>query len=407
VSVKVDGMREVDGAHVLDYQYGPFGAGRGGGAADWDDVVRSGEDGFVVEDVHHGGLLPVEDEARGVDGPLEDGAGGEAEIFKDEVGGGDVGDVEGKVGDCGGEGLVKAVSGGGDGGVGGGGGGRGGVIPDDACDGGDVGIGRAAVDPAAAEPVFGEGGGGGFGFNDDVVALPDGDLDAVGGIVPDGDEVVGDDGEAVAVDAELKDAVDGDVDEAEEIFLAGLEDHFELLAAANALGVSGAGAVEGVGAVDQAALKGRGTAKLRDVPSVESFDMRPVLEEESTEVLVVVPVCWAVEYYATEEALRVLQTEVAVVPRRAILRGPEFICHAFTRGDGALSDSWNSVGQQRVELSHAMPMDSGSVADHVVGDVDFDRVTPVGDDGWTGDRSVECHACSAVAIRSAGTFLGR
>ena len=159
MTVQVDGVCEVDGAYVLDDEDGPLGGGGGRGTPDGDDVVGGGKDGFVVEYVHYGGVFPVEDEGGGVDGPVEDGAGGEVEVFEDEVGRGDVGHVEGEIGDGGGEGLVEAVRGGGDGGGCGGEGGGGGVVADDAGDRVDIGVRRVAVDPAAVEPVFREGGG--------------------------------------------------------------------------------------------------------------------------------------------------------------------------------------------------------------------------------------------------------
>ena len=150
-------MCEVDGAYVLDDEDGPLRGGGGRGTPDGDDVIWGRKDRFVIKYVHHSGSFPVEDEGGGVDGPVEDGAGGEVEVFEDKVGRGDVGHVEGEIGDSGGEGLVEAVRGGGDGGGYGREGGGGGVVADDTGNRVDIGVRRAAVNPAAAEPVFREG----------------------------------------------------------------------------------------------------------------------------------------------------------------------------------------------------------------------------------------------------------
>lgn len=107
------------------------------------------------------------------------------------------------------------------------------MVPDDPPHPRRVGVRRARVDPAAAEPVVV--GRVGVGGDDDVVALADADEHAVGGVGRDGHEIGGDDGQGVAVEGELEVGVGGDVDEAEEVGLARGEDGFEA-------GAEGAGA---------------------------------------------------------------------------------------------------------------------------------------------------------------------
>ena len=52
-------------------------------------------------------------------------------------------------------------------------------------------------------------------------------------------------------------------------------------------------------------------------------------------------------------------------------------------------------------------MDGGTVADHVIGDVDHEGVAPVCDDRWSWYGAVEGHACPGDSIWSAGTLLDR
>lgn len=75
--------------------------------------------------------------------------------------------------------------------------------------------------PAPAQPVVA---GVGVGLDKDIDALADGHEHAVGGVGHDRDEVRGDDGEGMAVNGELEVAVEGDVDEADAVGRAGLED---------------------------------------------------------------------------------------------------------------------------------------------------------------------------------------
>lgn len=52
-------------------------------------------------------------------------------------------------------------------------------------------------------------------------------------------------------------------------------------------------------------------------------------------------------------------------------------------------------------------MDRGAVLFHVVCHVDNEVIAPVGDDGWTGDRTVERHACSLVSVGGAWSLFDR
>lgn len=161
------------------------------------------------------------------------------------------------------------------------------IVPDDARNVIDIVDGGARRDPASAQPVVT---GIGVGLDNDIDTLANGDEHAIGGVGNNGDEVGGDDGEGVAVNGELEVAIDGDVDEANAVRRAGLEDGLELRAQdAGAGGVGGGRAVVGVGAVDQAAIEGWwSTLSGGLVPEFPNVGVVPVAEEEHAEIFIVI-----------------------------------------------------------------------------------------------------------------------
>jgi len=104
----------------------------------------------------------------------------------------------------------------------------------------------------------------------------------------------------MAVNGELEDAVDGDVDEPEEVLCLQLKDHFKLLTTAGTLQVGQPRAVKSVGAVNQTALESRSAAEFGGVPAVEGLNVGPILKEKSAEVFVIVTVRQAVDDHAAE-----------------------------------------------------------------------------------------------------------
>lgn len=331
--------------------------GVGGAYIDGDHVVFGGEDVITGHDLLNGGVGPVEEQAAAVDGPGEVGAEDKVERLVGD--GGDVADVDGEVGHEALEGLVAARGARGDGGDGRWIGGAPGVVAHDAGDVVGIEVGGAGRDPAGAQPVVAGAGGG---LDDEVDALAHGDGDAVGGVGDDGDEVGADDGQVVAVDGELEVAIGGGIDEADAVLLAGLEDGL-VLGAEDALAgvVAEEGAVVRVGAVDEAVLEGRGAAGARRVPEAEGGVVRPVVEEEHAEVLIVVGRRGAVEdlfrrglmsdvyplmiliaggrgetYQAAKQTLGILQREVTVVPGGSILSDLELVGQFLAGSDGTL-----------------------------------------------------------------------
>lgn len=155
------------------------------------------------------------------------------------------------------------------------------------------------------------------------------------------------------------------VDDAEPVLLAGLEDSLPLRARP----------LVGVRAVDQAVLHSGRSSDLSRVPQSEGLSVAPVVEEEDTKVLVIVGSGGSVQHHSSVQAFRILQTEVAVVPGRAILRDLELVGHRVARHDGALGDARDAVLLCAVQLPQSMPVNRRSVVGKVVCDVDLEPIS--------------------------------
>lgn len=126
-----------------------------------------------------------------------------------------------------------------------------------------------------------------------------------------------------------------------------------------------------------------------------------------TQVLVVVCCRWSVENDAAENTVRVLQTEVAVVPACPILSDLEPISHRLPDRNGALSDAWNSVVDVATRLAKTMPVDGGTVRLEVVGNMDDKAVTPVGNYRGAWNRPVDRLTLSSVPVWRTRSFFYR
>lgn len=367
VPMEMNRVKQAKARAVLDHQHRPVGRG----TVDRDDVVLGGEDGAAIHHPRERRARPVKQQAAVVERPLEVTVELEAQALRGR--GGDGADVERHVRAQARERLVVAARSRGDA--------RGArrrrgaavVIPDNTRDSVRVAVGHARVDPRPAQPVVARAS---AGLHDHVVPLAHGQLHRVGGVWLDGDEVVGDHGQRVPVDAELEVPVGRDVDEPDAVLLARLEHRLELLADYARASVGG-GAVVCVGPVDEAVLHGRRRALLRRVPQRKGGLVRPVLQGDHPEVLVVVGRRRPVDDHGPKDAHAVLQAQVAVVPGGPVLRQVEAVCERGAGSDGALRDPGDAIRGHRVELPDAVPVDGGSVDRQVVCDVDVQTVSPV------------------------------
>ena len=257
-----------DVANILDYKDRPLRVCPR--RLDGHDVVFGREDALSIEDLLDCGIRPVKKQTTGVDGPLEVGVKDEAEFLDGEIGYICHVDCQMRNKTCGW--FIETVRSGCDAACRGRVCGTPSVISHNTGDVGRIGVHGARADPSAAEPVVAWRR---VGFDYHVVALAYGDLHVVGGVWIDGDQVGADDGQAVAVDAELELSVDGYVDEADEVLPSSLEHYFVLGTAANAEGIVGllGCAIPSVGAVDQARLQCRRGTLFGRVPEAEGLSM--------------------------------------------------------------------------------------------------------------------------------------
>lgn len=71
--------------------------------------------------------------------------------------------------------------------------------------------------------------------------------------------------------------------------------------------------------------------------------MRPIVEEQVSEVFVVIGGCWTVDQNATEDTIPCLNGKVGVIPRRAILSCAPGVGEAVAGSNWALGDGRDAV----------------------------------------------------------------
>lgn len=374
VAVQVDGVPDTEAGVVLNDKDDELGSGDIGSAVDNDDVVVGREVGLAVLNAGEGRVLPVNLQTAAVEGPLEPGAAG----GKVQALGGDLvdgADIQRQVRNQISHGLVSTGLSLGDAAGGGGVGSAGAIVANNTGDTIGVGVVAAGGVPLCAQPVVSSLS---VGLDNDIITLAHANLDGIGGVGDESNKIVANNSEAVAVNGELEVSVGSGVDNSDAVLLASLENSLPLGSVTQAVGVSGGRAVEGVGAVDEAVLHSRRATVLDRVPQFESLRVAPVVEEHHAEILIVVSGGRTVQDQASESTLCVLQSEVTVVPGRAILGDGEVVGLGGTRGDGALSNTRHTIGVAAVELPQTMPVDGSTVGHEVVGHVDLEVVTPVG-----------------------------
>lgn len=387
VTVKVDGVR--DGQSGLDDEVDPLVC-----LGELDNSIIGLPAGGAVDDLEERRVGPVDEHGGAVEVPLEETSGVLADGGGLEVVPVGVIDRLGEVGD---EvvGLIVAR-------VGvvvgrGGGGADGAGVGDDTLDVVGAVVVRAGSLGDGAHPEV-VGGVGLVGSDDDVVALAHAHVEDGGGVGRDGDKVGSDDSHGVVVNHELPVGVDGSVDESHAVGGTGGPGHVE---AGTGLGGVAVIAVD-VGAVDETVVESRGTGGLGG--GVELIDglVVPVVQEDHAEVLIVVGSGGTVDDDTTEDTLPGLEGEVGVVPGGPVLGGPPGVGHGVVGRQRALGDGADTIGLVGVVLANAVEVNAGTVVggSQGVGDVNGDSVTPVSEQGGTGDRAVDGHG-------RAGDTIGR
>jgi len=399
VAVEMDWVRRwgtLAGLDVLDDPVNPFAL-----EGKLDQVLGDGEGVVAVHDILDDRLAPVDVHGGRVQGPDDDIAGGPdgVERGRDELEtngesldlGKEVGDVADVVGNPWGEGrgsqAVTTV------GVAGGGC-RLSDLDTRVCEDGETGtlvVGVAASGLGlSAEPVVA---GGLVGVDDDFVSLTDVEEDGLDSDGLDRDQVGGDDLEGVAVKRDTNGIVNGHVDDAEEVLLAGGELDVEVLA-------SGAGRVH-VGSVDED-IVGRGTRAVLEEThedlsiGISGGHVEPVVDCQWAQVNVPVVRGGAVDDQRTSDTVTVLRRVVRVVPCSTELGSLKAVGLGLTGGERALGDTVHTVLDGAAQLAETVPVNGSTVGLHVVVDGDLEVVSPVGPDERTGVLAVDEEALARV-----------
>lgn len=288
------------------------------------DVLGIGPGSVAFGDSHDGRVVPLRYERLAVHGPLDGSADGQGSLLI--VLAADVADVDGQVRNKVRSILISArvievvrgsgrlIS-------------RGGVVSNDSKNVVDVVVVRASLLRNGAHPEVASGLGGG---DDDIVTLAHTDGNAGSLIRGNGDEVTGDDLHGVVVDGEAEVGVSSTVHKAHAVAGAGNKVNFKALANSGSIVES-----VGVGSVDEAvlglvamlAIVSEGACGGGDIKaygwragsgSFQSEDsgslLRPVVQEDVTEILVVVGSRRAVDEDTTKYTIPSLNSKVRVVP---------------------------------------------------------------------------------------------
>lgn len=140
--------------------------------------------------------------------------------------------------------------------------------------------------------------------------------------------------------------------------------------------------------------------------------MVPIIQEEHTEVLIVVGRSRAVDDNASKDTLPRLESKVGMIPSRAVLQSSPSVRHSVFGGSGTLCNGHNTILVVGVVLANAMPMNAGSIigVDQVVRHMYRDCIAPVCKQSRSGDgtkdrqliqtqRCVPTHPFTAIAER--------
>ena len=87
-----------------------------------------------------------------------------------------------------------------------------------------------------------------------------------------------------------------------------------------------------------------------------------------------------------------------MIPRCPILRHFELVCKLIIRCDWALRYRVNTIVLERIQQSHSVPVNRGTVVVQLIDDRNFDLISPTGLDEGSGVSAVEGFAAIAPLI---------
>ena len=239
-----------------------------------------------------------------------------------------------------------------------------------------------------------------IGFDEDVVALADVDVEDVGLVGHDGDKVGGDDGELVAIDVELEGRLDGSVDDADQMSLAGLEIHLKARSCLSCAVVR----APHVHTVDEASVHDARSVfrSISDglsevVLRIDGF-VAPILKDSIPSVDIVLGRARAVAGHGAEDTVVGLESEVRVVPSRAIVAGHKGVGHLLAWRKGTLRDGRHAIHLVGAEHAKTVEVKRCAVVLKLVLEVDHNGVAPAGFDERAGHLTVDHEADTRDAI---------
>ena len=210
-----------------------------------------------------------------------------------------------------------------------------------------------------------------IGGHHNIISLSDGDGELFGLVGNDGHKISGDDSEGVSIKLHLEVIVDTIVDDAHEMFLAGLELE-RCSCASRSIWLD-------VLAVDQVIGGSWRSESLSELIRLKDGQRGvPVADHDGAQIDVIVGRGRSVDNHRTQDTGTVLGGEVCVIPCCAILSGLETVCLSLTRCNRTLSDTRHAIFRIGIQLSEAVPVDASAIGLEVVVHSDFDPVTPVG-----------------------------
>lgn len=180
------------------------------------------------------------------------------------------------------------------------------------------------------------------------------------------------------------------VDDSEQVLLASFDNPSSRL--------TRSGVLVGVLAVEQVvggSLSTSGCGVL--LGQVEDALIPLLINHDSTKIQVVVRCSRSVDNDRTTNTSTVLRQQMAVVPSGTIGGCNPCVGSALTRSDTTFGDTWNTILVVGAVLQDTMPVNSGCVACHLVGDCDYDCITPVRDNCITWSLAIDGEACNGFA----------
>ena len=241
----------------------------------------------------------------------------------------------------------------------------------------------------------------GIRFHYHMVALSNADEDGVSIIGLDGDKVRLYNLENVLVDRKDEGSRSRSIDQSQKV-LSTSRKHFgedwwriSTVITGRHLGL---GAIVIPSAIQNVCLQKRWVSSNFFGEILECTVVAPVTEHEGLHCFIVIRCGWPMESKRPCKSIGILGRVMTMIPRCAILRDFELVCELIIRCDWALRYRVNTIVLERVQQSHSVPVNRGTVVVQLIDDCDFDLISPTGLNEGSGVSAVEGFAAIAALI---------